>query len=485
MIHTAQFENSEIHNLISSMQMGLIDNALFMATKLSAIMLKRYLIIFCCENLPNIHLIRQLLVTSTKTNELLPWIIRICKSTKTRIVTNTLRIACLHDEHPPEKFIVRYNDTTKQTIIIDEPFNFQIDKQDQIRLYNNARVIVNLLRNSDIYVVLNSFTTYIDKWVIDTLDRITHHRFLDVVLLFLSTISIKFAVNTEYLIPVEIPPINDIQTIIINENNNELHPSLNKTYLDTKGEELFSENDTPIEQLITLNINCLEIPTQHIISFIKSPLAFCYKKASHQQHHLTNIIFKEPFTQRIDVRDYLLADYLRAKLGLPSLSRAVCKFNNQYHIIENNPNTSTIDETKIEHETYYGTINAYKIEEIHLIIEDENLLLKLFKHLLFLQIIGVKNYSSTLFIHTNNEFYSLMDSIDYNHWSFVFKLPISPAYGNIYKSKLNKLFHKLKPTFKKWYKTIKTDQLLLPNMKIYLISELIRLMNFNEWRFSK
>ena len=429
-------------------------------------------------------MVRQLLTTQPNFVELSKWIYKICPSTKTKIVVNALRTACLTDTNPPKEYLVRYNDVTKQTLIFEnEPVikSNIIDKADQIRLFTNARVIVNELKKSDIYIVLNSFSKYIEQWVINALDDITQHRYLDIVLLFLSVISIKYAVSVEY---------NKLETLVNsnNENSNKNKQPLitSKTYLDIKGEELFNNdnNNTSLEQLIVTHINCIELTPMknsndtNVVSFITSPFVFVSMK-----HRFDKIMFKSSFKQRIEARDYLMADYLRTKLGLPSLNRIVCKYNNEYHIIENN--IIQIDETKIEHNTYYGSAYVYKLSDIHIIKDNEHKLLNLFKHLLFLQIIGVKEFKPTLIINIDDKFYSLHDSIDYTHWLYAFKSPISSIYNDIYKSALHGVFRKLKPTFKKWYKVIKTDQMLLVNMKIYLLSELIRLMDFHEWKFSK
>ncbi len=598
--------------LFKSMRAGLSSTSIDIAKQLTSPALKACLMVFVCENCPNIEIAKEVITAQPDFVILIPIVEKLCKARKTRIVVNALRIACEDKTTEHLEYVVRYNENDRKLLIFDDVgdgyggyggygyndrdrdgynnggrdgygdrdcghdgynngdrdcghdgyndgdrdgygygdrdcghdgyndcghdgynngdrdcgrgydnddddsdndsnddnndgFSLQIDlkytftKSEQVRLLHNARTLVKSLQTSDRSVVLLNFTRYIPSWIIDAVDHITHGRWLDICLLFLSSISLRYATSNIVRLSVyQNRGINvneyadDIfaqkQVETVNAHNIKYYlthlitnPGAFKTHIDIYGENYFIRSPESIENLIKPRIDVKSKQVKNIVSLVRYPFAFC--SLSDDVNTFSHIITTDTNKTREQLRSLLLAEYVKKLIGLNALDRVTIRNKNTIQIVQRNY-MRELESDKIDRGKYFGKIYDFKPSDVYVIKDDFAQVLGLFKLLAFLYVIGPERWNPLLIIHHEESFYSLSDSMDLVPWLFMFKFPISRTLSDEYKCALKKSFRQVRHWLKSAFRNVRAENTLPPNMKLIILTRLLNLMSFKSWRFT-
>ena len=355
------------------------------------------------------------------------------------------------------------------------------------------------LQTSDRSVVLLNFTHYIPSWIIDAVDHITHGRWLDICLLFLSSISLRYATSNivklsvyqnrgidvnEYADDifaqkqVEAVSVHNIKYYLAHLITN---PGAFKTHIDIYGENYFIQSPESIENLIKPRIDVKSKQVKNIVSLVRYPFAFC--SLSDDVNTFSHIITTDTNKTREQLRSLLLAEYVKKLMGLNTLDRVTIKNKNTIQIVQRNY-MRELESDKIDRGKYFGKIYDFKPSDVYVIKDDFAQVLGLFKLLAFLYVIGPERWNPLLIIHHEESFYSLSDSMDLVPWLFMFKFPISRTLSDEYKSALKKSFRQVRHWLKSAFRNVRAETTLPPNMKLIILTRLLNLMSFKSWRFT-
>jgi len=517
--------------LFKSLRSGNEKLALYAAEQIKSVYtLKMLLIIFMCENCPMIYMIKSFIDLNISTiNELKPWIIRLCRITKTRIVINAFRVVSFENyKQSPDKPLVSIQDikTINDGQLLMNP---SVDVEQEKALIKNTYIIWQLLCQNGIKQTMNDIFTNInnyDKQIIRVLRYIykfINKRYLDVIFLYLSYVSIvSYSRSSEYLNEnlkldtirqelnllsssadtVDIPDsVYDMYTPSNKRSNLSyefyfknlvINPSLPLTKTDKFGIQKFISIHKPLESSIVEYVKAHEIKNIYLArlqNFKKqNKVNLALFTTNKLKPRYKKLIYLISFQQKETIRQYIYCDYLKSRLGLNSLNRQIIIHDGKNYMIQNNI-FPVLDDGYFQKNSQHQTVYIYPVEsfipnQINLYTSDEELLLKIMEMLIFHHIIGHSSFERYSVIIYENQVYSLTDRVQCFYQKTFFILSISTQAAEAFKRVLDQHWVKILKILKHFHKVIASDMVVNINMKMLILYHIEQLKDKNNWIFN-
>ena len=474
-------------------------------------LIKFQILIFICEYCPNIHVLNEFFNSHVSDEiSLKSWVIRLCRMTKTRIVVNAFRVASFdqykEQSSSPSFSNVKYlypvppNNPTASNITIDE---------EKTLLMNTYLIWKFICRDGikpTIHNIVNSIQLY--PKLLSNVYEYLNHRHLDVIFIFLAYTSLSFATSLEYkhldnignfnyhddvITPLPdyiydftvLKPIDSSVEFFL--NNMVLSPSTNQLKTDQFGIAKFKSINQSLETALIEYVPTKDVPTIELARFKHTPNDLALYSTHKRRRIYKSIIYLHKLTQRQTMNQYLLADYLRNKLGFPFLDRKIIKHNGVYYMTQKNIFPIIYDEhfykNKANQTIYKYNINSFRPTDITLYSDDSEILIKIFKMIIFHCAIGFQSIQLNSIIIHNGEVYSLNDRVMLRYSKTVFYKNVSTQTAEQFKSLLRTYQRQILKVISKFYKIITSDRLLNINQKVQILYHLKRLSNLDNWIF--
>lgn len=127
--------------------------ALYAATQIPyPRLLKKRLLIFICEYMPNIHALISLfkIKPTTESYRLEEWVIKLCRSIKTRIVSNALRVVSSEEREPDESITLNdiqwlYNDYEYKSFLSSTDDFQDVEEEDVNDINEDEQLLINII----------------------------------------------------------------------------------------------------------------------------------------------------------------------------------------------------------------------------------------------------------------------------------------------------------------------------------------------------
>ena len=478
---------------------------------------KKILIIFLCENCPNIYVIRELYMTNPDMIDFDIWAVRICRMVKTRIVINAFRIVSFGE--------YKENDYSINSLIIlpTPPPTANDDAtiislQQEKTLVKNAFIIWSLLSKNGLDTTMNEimrlYYTIVPssnpKGLLYKLYAYLDERYLDIIFIFLALISIpSYSLNlTQPRVNADIDPnlkipeyidhlpdyIYDLYStskksnhaISYYFNNMKLPPSTRMTMTDKYGVKKFIQVNEPLETSINEYIKCKDFKVIKIARFDNERYSLASTHSTRIKYKY--IITMQPIQKKAHARNFIFSEALKQDLGLQTLKRHIISHNLKYYIIQNNflPITDTEDFAKnAKGQIFYThSISTIYPEHIEFHTDDESFIIKFFTVLMYRKIIGFPIYNKYSLVLLNGEIYMLDDNLNKFYSKTITYPVLSTQTEVIMKQQLSIYWNTIHKTLKRWYKIISGNKYIPINRRIRILYEIKQLQDINNWKFS-
>ena len=421
--------------------------------------LKKRLIYICCEDLPNLYLIRDIYNTEPTIDKLVPYVKIMCEHIKCREVIMGFRVAC-QDELNKKDFDKNdnmytwcqklYTQLCKHDSDCKPVLDYLMDKFPILSDFKIGKVFNFINKNR---VVLYSIIAYF------TIDYITKENYGDYIKLnkpFEFNFNDLILPNYVYDKHVKISPESQ-KTYEFFMNNIILIPRKPETDLEIKGKELYITTNKASGEYISYSrykydkvpeykFEDLElIQTQLITGRFKPRTWFCNDK-----------VIKGPLDD-LQISQLILSDKLKKLFELKRIHTKVIKIDDKFYLMFDNlipiDKTKTIiKSSKLETNVTIYNGDLYVLSSKNFIELDEHIKLEVIKNLIFRKIIGTNDTCDRNIIIYNNEVASIDDPVLLQETSYMFKKHITNS--NVRKS-YEEVYDKDKDKITTWLNNIR------------------------------
>ena len=479
-------------------------------------LIKKILILFLCENCPNLYVIRELYITRPDQIDFKTTVIRICRMVKTRIVINAFRVVSF-DEYKENNYSINsiyiINCTPEEQQI--EPTTIPISQEKA--LVKNGYVIWSLLCKhgvkqtmDEILHLYHSISPIDAKPLLYKLYKYLDKRYLDIIFVFLAFISIPgFSLNrqqqrvpadisSDLVVPSVIKPLPEYiydlfsaskkanRRISYYFDNMKLSPTTKPTMTDKYGIMKFIQINEPLESSINELIKCKTIENIHIARFANERYSLASTHATHIKYKY--IITRRQIQTKAEAQHYIFSEALKQDLGLRTLNRHIISHKSKYYIIQNNFLPVDDPDNFIKNDKrqtmYTHAIDSIYPEHMEFYVDDAPLVIKLLTCIMYRKIIGYPIYRKYSMIIYNGEIYMLDDNLNKFYSKTITCPTLSTQLEVVMKQQVTihwKVIHK---TLKRWFKIISSNKFININQRVRMLHEITRLQDFKNWKFS-
>ena len=549
-------------------------------------LLKKQLMIFVCEFVPNFHALCMIYNINAKKEryKLEEWVVKLCRLIKTRIVCNAFRVVSIEPANPDPKVSINdvkflyqpyqnehfltdseldneinslpeqvQNDAEDASLKseieeeeIDEAFKSEITDnkepesidelvktivdvkyvpavtlEEEKLLINNAYTIFKLVCRDGYKKTIKSIIASIDEHMLRGFKRGTAYqiyryinkRSLDIIFIYLSLTSLKLATSIDHLgfnnvinpsiynnIPefIQLPdyvfdadamaPMNASYKYYI--DNLIMTPTTEPTKTDKFGIQKFIQISQPLNITATQNINIKNINEIYIARIEGvTAIALCstHKSTSSSGRKYKHIIHMRPVREKSLMLKYVIADYIKSKLLLPFTNRRIYHYHDKYYIVEDTM-FKDLDPDKFSKDfmnrTVYSTsVKSFFISDISHYIDEEDLMIKLFKMIIYYRMIGCHRLSQLSIAIINGNVYSFTDAVWLEYPNTIFTPTCNKRVEKIWKQAIDRYWNRISSSIKRYIKVIESDKVVSITCRIIFIHELLKLLDKNNWKF--
>lgn len=468
-------------------------------------LLKKHMILTCCNSIPNLLLIHDIYKSTSSLESLFPYIELMCNHLKCQEHIWAFRIACTRkDNFEP---ISSDDDILTLSTKLKTCINSKNEKQ-FVQYYRNKYPAFEINK-------LYNFTSK-NKYFLMALIAYDTQEYIHINYYSPSPTysfeSIKpFEKYPSYVYDrnVKSSPPNQ-RTMKYQIHNLVLLPCNPPTTIEIKAKKLFVTTNKPIEQYLIPNVKCVSEeksdntydlvdslstmfskPVQLIRTNISAPNSNNTIKTYYLDLDDSNsfkYMLIGPFALATDFENILYADLLR-RLFLE------CSFNyesvgitpqNYYLIYDNvipiDARCTTVKSNAVENNVivYDGSLYRYRHEYIYEMKPTE--LILLFEFLLFRKIVGVETYCDDLIYYRNDQndiiMASINDAVKFKDSDHIFTECLNEDLCNTYSEKLNSIWKYLRKDIKKWKKELDKTEC---NNKEFIVNVLEKYSDIGHW----
>ena len=500
---SGKFDFGEIYSCLQkSMRRGDVDLAVEMGKEFKEYpgALKKRLIQNCCEDIPNIYLIRDIYNTDYNNHlALMDFIPTICRHIKCREALLAFRVAC-QEKHNFDPITKDDNDLLT---LSSKCFTLLCKNNDNGGdIVDTFQTLIPDIKLKRIYNYITQNRTFIYMlcaW--KCVPYITNERYERVRIK--DVYDDNFDINTykvdklpEYVYDKHVrssPPEHKTYKFFI--DNCILSPRMEKTELEKKGEMLYITTNNPAGYYIKPIIKCDNIDpdtpliqTQLITARYKPHTYYCDLDMDGSYGY----VLKGPFSDLGVIRSILLSDYVKKLINLSPLDYKIVRYKDNYYMLCNNlieiePGNIIEKSSKLESSViiYNGDHFFFRYEMLNDMDKElgSSLSLELFKILLFRKVIGTDDTNPRNIILFDGMLSSIDDPMLMKETPYMFKTPLKEATCEACLKVLRKHFKKLTEFINSFANKVKNDDVLRQEYKTFILHKLMLYSNIENWKF--
>lgn len=535
---TNRFAYDVIYSCLQkSLRRGDYDLALEMALEFGDNMklLKARLMQHCCEDCPDLDLIKSLHYAKLTPEHIMPYVKAICDHVKCRDGCYAMRIACEMEPIREEPILTGPNKDDLLSLTRKCLYYVHNGKQIEfINLFQPLYGSINTKLTDHTYAVNNVDVNNVDKHANVNHRKVTYHTDCKLTSLY---VAVKRHITFLYTLcvwncvdyihePFElseyVPDVNrqiDMEMTLPNyvyDKHTRNCPNEQRTYkffidnciinprhsmeesdIEIHGKKLYVETNKGVGDILSSICNMgndYEIIDPSNIKLLQTQLRTSLHKPSvyycSTNGRTYDMILKGPYKSDTSTQPQILSDNIKNKLLTEKVyDSSVVIMNKQPYIMSFNlikitdPENTVVKSSKIESNVtlYNGDHHILLDSDLYKLTNDE--WLNLFEILAYRKIIGTNDTNNRNIVYYDHKLYSIDDPVLRDETNYMFKVQLSSNIARLYESKLNELISSIKEMLTNWDKLIYYSEDIPVDVRIFMRLRLSELMRRSNWKF--